>query len=590
MKEMKGGLACVAEANQGQAVGTMSREDTVPTTFKDRAAKTALRFKLQASKPGTTLNTAALIHHERGSSNGSTEQIMLAISTRIGGTKSIDSRIGHIIHVCDVLTAMPDILFDCLEAINPQFLSSNVGPWPLIISEVSFRFASNRLPEPNSVSGTLAEFYKIHSSTTDKVAIYLETVPPHFKSVARGKKKLMCLEFCVNLDLYRERVENASDTDEPAGETRGRKRTISTSSTVSAVPKRIRLSLSGAGLSAVGSQFSFRGRSVTPLTVKTRSNVTLQKFTVGVDTFDFSPELLKHDIQLDGLMRDSHFAHGQMKVAFDLAIVNTNGKEERYVAKRLYRTSEDQPQTVTRVVDCADNRAYLEADAFRLALGEHLLHEFYECAKEQEVPVYQYLKFTQAFLGEELPVQVTRMPSVASGVQDGFLDDVVGPTWLIEPKRASQAIISYTTTLNHAPRGLDFTAKTVHAFAHYTFGSSESSLVFADLQGTSARVDGNDGVILLRSHDTHTQRRLTCTGYRGSGLGDFGTKGLETFIETHRCNELCRKLQFDKKFPLELMADIPGPEPTEGSQNDDEMLNLDNADGADDDAAQENGE
>jgi hypothetical protein len=58
---------------------------------------------------------------------------------------------------------------------------------------------------------------------------------------------------------------------------------------------------------------------VTPLTVKTRSNVTLQKFTVGVDTFDLAPELLKHDIQLDGLMRDSHFAHGQMKVAFDVS-------------------------------------------------------------------------------------------------------------------------------------------------------------------------------------------------------------------------------------------------------------------------------
>lgn len=58
---------------------------------------------------------------------------------------------------------------------------------------------------------------------------------------------------------------------------------------------------------------------MTPLTVKTRSNVTLQKFTVSVDTFDFSPELVKRNVQLDGLMRDSHFAHGQMKVAFDVS-------------------------------------------------------------------------------------------------------------------------------------------------------------------------------------------------------------------------------------------------------------------------------
>ncbi|KAJ7321989.1 kinase-like domain-containing protein, partial [Mycena albidolilacea] len=102
----------------------------------------------------------------------------------------------------------------------------------------------------------------------------------------------------------------------------------------------------------------------------------------------------------------------------------------------------------------------------------------------------------------------------------------------IEPKHASQAIILYTTTLNHAPRSLDFTAKTVHAFAHYTFGYSKSSLVFGDLQGTSTHVNGNNSVILF---DPMT---YTCNGYIGFGLGDFGTKGLETFIETHRCNEL----------------------------------------------------
>ncbi|KAJ7850802.1 hypothetical protein B0H14DRAFT_3137556 [Mycena olivaceomarginata] len=66
------------------------------------------------------------------------------------------------------------------------------------------------------------------------------------------------------------------------------------------------------------------------------------------------------------------------------------------------------------------------------------------------------------------------------------------------------------------------------------------------------------------------------------------SSGLETFIEIHRCNELRKKLQFDEKFPLELMADIPGPEPTEGSQSGDEMLNPDDADDADDDAAEEN--
>jgi hypothetical protein len=93
-----------------------------------------------------------------------------------------------------------------------------------------------------------------------------------------------------------------------------------------------------------------------------------------------------------------------------------------------------------------------------------------------------------------------------------------------------------------------------------------------------------NGYIVFHTSICNYSQWLICTGYRGFGLGDFGTKGLDTFIEIHRCNELCKKLQFDEKFPLELIADISGPEPTEGSQSGNEMLNWDDAHDADNDA------
>jgi hypothetical protein len=69
-------------------------------------------------------------------------------------------------------------------------------------SKVSFRWSGNRLPEPNSATGTLVNFYKMHSSTQDKVAAYIDNIPQQFKRVATGpKSRILCLEFHVNMDM-----------------------------------------------------------------------------------------------------------------------------------------------------------------------------------------------------------------------------------------------------------------------------------------------------------------------------------------------------------------------------------------------------
>ncbi|KAJ6629762.1 kinase-like domain-containing protein [Mycena sp. CBHHK59/15] len=166
------------------------------------------------------------------------------------------------------------------------------------------------------------------------------------------------------------------------------------------------------------------------------------------------------------------------------------------------------------------------------------------------------IKFAQAYLLAEIPVGVTRCPSTASGLEV-FDGEAGGMTWLVESKCAS-VVISFTSTLDHKARGSeDIQSETVHAFAHYIFGYSGGEFVFEDLQGTPTPVRGNDGLVLFDP--------MTHTMAGGSGLGDFGIDGIETFINTHECNRLCTELQFDQSYPLQLPEDVPGPDGTDRS-------------------------
>ncbi|KAJ7626226.1 hypothetical protein B0H17DRAFT_1151071 [Mycena rosella] len=240
-----------------------SINNSVPETYRERATKTLQRFKLSNQNTGTTLHTAALLHH---------------------------------VHE----------------------------------SEVSFQWSGNCLPEPNSATGTLANFYKIHSSTQDKVAAYIDNIPQQFRRVATGpKSRILCLEFHVNMDM----------------------RTVSESSaSVSSLAKRGRPSL------PKGSRFSSRGRGTVPLIAKTQSSVTLQKFTISVDPANFEAEIIKIHGEINGMLWDNHFAKGAMKVAFDLVLFDLEGREERVVAKRLYRISDDDPDSIHNHISLMENR------------------------------------------------------------------------------------------------------------------------------------------------------------------------------------------------------------------------------------------
>ncbi|KAJ7639307.1 kinase-like domain-containing protein [Roridomyces roridus] len=564
-----GASRCVDEARkengsatsgtQGGSTSNNNNTNSVPETYEARAAamKQRLRTSVGTTRAGTSLHTAALIFHEGGTGGQAEDMIRLAVMTRMSDSKATNTKIGNLIKLYRSSIPMPDLVQEIVDVVSPQFVKYKLGMLPLEIGDVDLRWSGNRLPEPNSMTGSLANFYMMHSSTTEKIATYVNNIPSIFRTLARGHNtKLLCLELVVNMDSYGDREELDAvarnlNVDEP--NSTSRKRAISGTSS-GGLSKRLRaLTNSNIG-STLGSRFGAAGSSHTPalMTPKTQSRVTLERCDISVHPPQYEPELIQKSGQIEAVIDDVHFAKGGSKLAYDMTIF-VNDKEERAVAKRIYRTSDDDSHSLSNGVSVVHNRALLESECHRLALGRELFGDFVAYCKEMDVAIFNFIEFSSAYLAQEMLVQVTRSPSVASGL-DSFEDE--GMTWMVEPKRAA-AVIQFTSTLNHKARGSDLTHLTIHSFAHYVFGSATGTLVMADIQGTPATVRGHDGLVLFDVM-THTQDG-------GSGLGDFGLEGIESFINTHQCNQLCKRLEFDDIFPLELPADIPGPDATEAS-------------------------
>ncbi|KAJ7850788.1 hypothetical protein B0H14DRAFT_2581778 [Mycena olivaceomarginata] len=124
---------CAHQLKEYGAGSQGSINNSVPETYRERATKTLQRFKPSNQNAGTNLHTAALLHHERGSGGPGEEQIRLAINTRLSTAKGVEGKIGDIIKGYGVSQAMPDILKDILEVVNPQFMSYRLGTKEILL-------------------------------------------------------------------------------------------------------------------------------------------------------------------------------------------------------------------------------------------------------------------------------------------------------------------------------------------------------------------------------------------------------------------------------------------------------------------------
>lgn len=96
------------------------------------------------------------------------------------------------------------------------------------------------------------------------------------------------------------------------------------------------------------------------------------------------------------------------------------------------------------------------------------------------------IKFADAFLLQE---DTTEDPSPASGAKT-YAGELNGVLWLVE-KRRSHTLHRFSGTLHHPALGSDLRSSTVSAFIHFSYGHSNNTLIFADMQGKSFHYDDN---------------------------------------------------------------------------------------------------
>lgn len=81
---------------------------------------------------------------------------------------------------------------------------------------------------------------------------------------------------------------------------------------------------------------------------------------------------------------------------------------------------------------------------------------------------------------------------------------------------------------------------TPQAFSHFTYIHSNRQYVIIDIQGVG---------------DTYTDPQVHSADQKGFGLGNLGQKGIDAFLQTHRCNNICIGLGL---APLEHRVDVSG--------------------------------
>ncbi|KAJ7092527.1 kinase-like domain-containing protein [Mycena crocata] len=499
--------------------------------------------------PGTHLNTAALLAHENGGGLPGDPKIMVCWEVRSNKNSKLDATLGSSSKKWSTTKYLSDIKADTTQVINVEWTQRNLIP--LDDTETAFRWCFDRLLEPNTATMTLGDFYTYHSTPSNS-PIYLQEVPKKWKHYLKSAKTqpFICLELYIKHDAWTARkdaIENngtiADDITSAINEVATRKRRRTESESSGGQPPKQKQSLAIPLLS----EFSLSTRTGRAVIHK-QSDITFKKITCITTVATGNPRLVITGDIVRGQIFDKPFASGTMKNAFDLILPNG----EQYVAKCFFKLTDSESESTVSV---EENRVEVEGEISRIAMGKWFLDAFYRfCKSKKEISVDNNIMFTDAFLAEEVD-----RPSTASGVPLITEDD--GLTWLVEQKRPTN-VIKFTGTLIHHIHRRDLRSATISAFSHFVYGFSKHSLVVADLQGTPCLVKGKEALVLFDLM-THTQDGE-------SGIGDFGPRGINSFVEGHNCTDLCRLLNLDSSYPLNEEDDGGGGENDDEDDDDDE--------------------
>ncbi|KAJ7089460.1 hypothetical protein C8R44DRAFT_751465 [Mycena epipterygia] len=512
-------------------------QTNIAKTHLHRAALTAKRFgsgptMSQRPPAGTTLTTSTLLSHENGGGAPGEDKILIGWAVRESKTpKSINPDLGTSAKKWAVSVPLPDIKSHLVKTVNVEWGRSNSVP--LEPDEVTFRW-----------HGVL---YLLQYTES---CINLLVDCAHLMEVVAKSNKgpTIWLELYIDSAAYKHRLAILKAKSE--GVAASSMDSMMTSTLTSSVRKRALSSTSeGSNRDEANKRSNISGvmksmfvpSSSGTVKVHKHTSVTLNQVICVTDSITGQVEFEDTSKVISGTIRDVCFSEGAMKHAYDFKTASG----EALVVKRFYRISDDNKNTMAPPVTIIENRDQIYLELRCLSISAYFLKEFFAHAKCHGVGVYTAITIADAWLGQEIG-----QPSKAS--ETSRIDEAhEGITWLVETKRAT-TVEHFTFTLNHQTHRQDLCAQTIHAFAHFVYGNSNRNVVLADIQGTPAHQNGRDLLVLFDP--------MTHTPAGDSGIGDFGPKGIQSFIHDHKCGDVCRSLGLHESIVLENEAPEEPPQ------------------------------
>ncbi|KAF7440090.1 hypothetical protein PC9H_000433 [Pleurotus ostreatus] len=528
----------------GPLTPSAARSTNISDANQARIAATRTRLKHVTQTTGlgptTHLSTATLQQHQHGGGAPGEPKTLFCFQVRVSNNpKKINDDLGSSAIKFANSVLMIDAKAQIVKNINTEW--TRVHSSPLLSEEVSYRFAGNRLLHSDTLTLNVGDFYGYYSSPAN-ASIYIDNVPKFWQQqVGKSKQKhpVLCFDMYVDYDAYSRRIngdENDGSVLFTAPQSRKRLRA---DSRVGGLEQSRQVQKRGEHfvlhyfeIDTMIADFSSSFNLSRASQRVERSMVTLKKTTCVMDPELGTPIFTVADLELSGYVSNVIFATGTMKVAYELVALDGSP----YILKRFFRLCEDDSDDVDQsMVSAAKNEIQVKAEITRLAWGNWFLQVFYKYCKTSYpgVSVNTDIIFTNAFLAKEIT-----SPTPASGVES----NTERITWIAEPKRAS-TVTKFSGTLAHRPQRRNMSSQTIYAFAHFVWGHSNRLLVFADIQGTPTRIKGKDGLVLFDV--------MTHTLDGDSGVGDCAITGIESFLDDHRCLDLCKQLGLTE-IPLVL--------------------------------------
>ncbi|KAJ7506630.1 kinase-like domain-containing protein [Mycena galericulata] len=429
---------------------------------------------------------------------------------------------------------LDEVLSRAVAHADLEWTQDSSHPLSLKVEDCSLRFKGNMSIEPDTLSGTLRDLYNYYIGRPDKIHVTANN------RLGLAKGTYLAFECSINVQRYDRRVLELKAryaAEDDSGSLLSSKRRSNDSSSSGEPTKRRR----GTGTLSSNVRFANNlgalGYGAPPLAPAKCVEVTFKHFvaTVTEEEADMSEISTEQEgrIEVNPLIL-SISDRGKSKNVYKFYI-----KDKIFAAKRFFDTGNKPNADGTVVVSKRDNDVGLARDLYRLVRMQMFRSKYMERAATVNFGEISNFQVSSGFL---ITIQ-SALPMLDTGASTTDAALVDNSTYLMEPFRSSSVVRKFSGTLG-VTADHDKLAMTIMSFSHFVMEYTACTMAIADLQGSLHTEPGEARAMYLFDPMTHT---LT----QDSGVGDFGSAGIQDAIENHDCNIFCKGLNLIPKTVLE---------------------------------------